>query len=130
VVISCRTKLFDVSSPIEDGAYYGEDFAKWLQLKLSDWQSEVFEEDWGWAVLARNEGYRYIFGVYDHDTTDISEFGPKWVIRLYNQKDRSSWFKKLFKCIPPVAHQEVVDQVVGVLKAQREISEIEVMPLQ
>lgn len=129
MLVSMRTNKFDASSDIEDGAFRGEDLAKWLQSRMPDWQSDVVEEDWGWAVVTRKGEYHYIFGVYDHDTTDQTEPGPKWVLRLYNQKDKTPWFKKLFKNVPPTAHTEVVDEVVAILKSEEGISEVTVSPL-
>jgi len=107
MMIRFRTKLFDTSSPMEEDMYYGEDFAGWLQLRLSTWDTEVVEEDRGWAVIARKDIYRYIFGVYDHDTDGEADTGPLWMLRLYNQRDRSHWFKKIFTYIPPKAHPEM-----------------------
>ena len=129
MMISLRTKIFDASSPMEEGSFHGEDFAKWLQAKLAGWKTDVVGEDWGWAVYARKEGYRYNFGVYDHDTNDVTDAGPKWVLRLYNERDRSNWFKKMFKYIPPKAHPEVVEEITGILKADGEFKEIQVESL-
>ena len=129
MMISLRTKRFDVTTPIEEGSFHGEDFARWLQSKLTGWYADVNAEDWGWAVVARKGDYRYIFGIYDHDTNDVTEAGPKWVLRLYNQRDRTSWFKKIFKYNPPKAHQEVVDEITAILKTDGELAEIQSEPL-
>lgn len=129
MMISARTKQFAAATPMEEGSFRGEDFAKWLQSKLTGWQTDVAAEDWGWAIVARKGEYHYIFGVYDHDTDDVTDAGPKWVLRLYNQRDSSCWFKKIFKYIPPKAHQEVVDEVTGILKADCSFTEVQTKPL-
>jgi hypothetical protein len=123
-MISCRTKLFKVSPSAEEGVFDGGDFAKWLGGKLAGWETDIIEEDWGWAATAQKTGYDYIFGIYDHDTLDVTNLGPKWVIRLYNQSDKSNWFKRLFKYIPPKAHEEIVNEIVGILKSEEAIKDI------
>lgn len=55
--------------------------------------------------------------------------GGTHVVRLFNRRDRSDWFKKMFKNIPPKAHQEVIDEIVGVLRQSREVSDIRSAPL-
>jgi hypothetical protein len=127
--ISFRTKRFDVESPIPEGAFYGEDLAKWLQGCLSGWNAEVFAEDWGWAVLARKDTISYIFGVYDGDINDVTELGPKWVIRLFNQRDLINWFRSLFKYTPPVADDEVTAEIVQLLSGTDGIKEVTVEQL-
>ena len=129
MMVSFRSKVFGASAPKSDGSFYGEDLARWLEARLVGWKTSVVGEDWGWAVLANKGQLKYMFGVYDHDTDEVTENGPKWVVRLFNLRDRSGWFKKLFKNIPPKAHQEVVDEVVGVLRDSREVLDIRVDPL-
>jgi hypothetical protein len=130
MMISFHSKTFDVSAPKDnDDSFYGEDLARWLEGRLVGWKTSVVGEDWGWAVLASKGKFKYMFGVYDHDTNEVSDNGPRWVLRLFNRRDRTDWFKKLFKHIPPKAHQEVIDEVVGVLRHSREVSDISVEPL-
>lgn len=130
--ISFRTKLFDVDSPELDDAYYGEDLAKWLQVRLSGWNAQVYQADSGWAVLARKGTFSYSFGVSDGWTNaDVTELGPKWVVYLYNRKDWKNWFRELFlfKYIPPVAHDEVVAEIVQLLSGTHGIAEVTVEQL-
>jgi hypothetical protein len=132
MLISFRTKRFDVETPIPEGACYGEDLAKWLQGCLSGWKAMVYVEDWGgWAVLANKDTLRYLFVVYDHDIDDVTELGPKWVIRLFNEKDWKNWFRSLFlfKYIPPVAHDQVTAEIVHLLSGTEGIAEVTVEPL-
>lgn len=129
MMITFHSKTFDVSTVRNDDSFHGEDLAQWLEARLTGWNTSVVDEDWGWAVLADRGQFKYIFGVYDHDTDEVTENGPRWVIRLFNRRDRSDWFKKMFKNIPPKAHQEVIDEVVGVLRASGEVSDIRVAPL-
>ena len=129
MLISLRTKLFDTAASCEEERYRGKDFAKWLQLRMSAWDTEVIGEDWGWAVVAGKDIYRYIFGVYDHDAGDENELGSRWVLRLYNRRDRSNWFKKIFTYIPPKAHPEIVDEIVYILESNEDIHDVQVMPI-
>lgn len=125
-----RTKLFDSSSPIEEGVFYGRDLAEWLTQRFSDWHCDVESEDWGWAIYASKKPYECIFGVYDHNINDCNANGPEWCIRLYNQKDWSNLFTKIFvRYIPPKAHPEVVDEVVQILRAEKDIHDLRVEPL-
>jgi hypothetical protein len=125
MLIAFRTHLFDASGDLPEGRYHGGDLAKWLAARLPQWRTSVCEEDWGWAVSGRKDKYRYLFGVYDHDTNDVTHDGPKWILRLYNKGDRSQWLRKLFKYIPPVAHPEVVNEIVALLKQAEGITQIE-----
>jgi hypothetical protein len=85
--ILLRTKLFDFTSGIEEGSFYGEDFAEWLSRQLIDWETSYDCEDWGWSLCADKNSHVYIFGIYDHDTDDVDDHGPQWCIRVYNQRD-------------------------------------------
>jgi hypothetical protein len=96
---------------------------------LVGWRVGVVREDWGWAVTATKEQYRYIFGVYDHDTNDVTEQGALWVLRLYNQRDRTPWFKKLLKHIPPVAHEEITEELMQILRCSDGVTDISMQPL-
>jgi hypothetical protein len=127
--INFHTNLFDVPKDVPEGTFRGEDVARWLAGQLDGWQTSVVGEDWGWAVLASKGDYGYIFGVYDHDTDEVTAQGPKWVIRLFNERDRGNWFLKLFKNIPPVAHDEVVAEIVGILGRNKDISEVTIEAL-
>ena len=129
MLIAFRANLFDTSSDLPEGAFHGEDLAKWLEARLKGWQTRVHAEDWGWAVLAQRDQYEYIFGVYDSDTNDVTENGPKWILRLYNQKDRSNWLKKLFKYIPPTTDKEVTHEIVQLLEHADGVTNIEVESL-
>lgn len=127
--ISFRTDIFDTERSLPDDAFYGEDLAKWLAERLTGWSVGVVPEDWGWAVTGRKSEYAYIFGVYDHDTNDKTDQGALWVLRLYNQKDKTSRFKKLFKYVPPVAHEEVVTEVASILTGSAGIADVSIEPL-
>ena len=129
MLISFRTKRFDTESSIPEGAFYGGDLSRWLQRCLSGWNAKVYPEDWGWAVVARRETLSYLFGVYDHDINDVTELGPKWVIRLYNRKDLLNWFRSLFKHSPPVADDEVTAEIVQLLSGTDGIAEVTVEKL-
>jgi hypothetical protein len=127
--INFRSKLFDTSTEKPEGTFLGEDVARWLSGQLGGWQTSVVEEDWGWAILAKKGEFYYTIGVYDHDTVEMTEDGPVWVVRLFNRKDRSRWFVKLFKNIAPVAHEEVLDEVMGILKRTPGIAGVSPEPL-
>jgi hypothetical protein len=129
MMISLRTKMFDAASLMEEGTFHGEDFAKWLQSKFLGWKLDIVDEDWGWSVYGKKERFRYNFGIYDLDTDDVNDNGPKWILRIYNERDWRSWFKSWVKYTPPVAHKEVVEEVLEILKAEPNIKEIEVEPL-
>lgn len=129
MMISFRTKLFDTRSPIQDGEFHGRDVAEWLSKGLAGWRVEVVPEDWGWAVIALKEPYSYVFGVYDHDINDVTEHGAQWVLRLYNQRDGTPWFKKLFKYVPPVAHSEVTEEILQILSRLDGVTGISTAPL-
>jgi hypothetical protein len=129
MMISFRTKLFDTTSAIRDDTFRGEDLARWLEQRLSGWSSTVISEDWGWAVVAQKRDYQYIFGVYDHDHDEVAEQGPKWVLRLFNMRDRSKRLQKLLRYIPPVAHNEVVQEITEILRQDEAISDIKAEPL-
>lgn len=130
MMISFRTKQFDTQSTLAEGAFHGEDVAEWLASKLVGWSVGVIPEDWGWAITARKNDYAYIFGIYDHDTNDVTDEGALWVVRLFNQKDKTSWFKKLLKHIPPIAHEEVTAEVLQVLQSAAGVTFISTEPLQ
>ena len=127
--INFRSKLFDVSTEIPEDSFRGEDVARGLESQLSGWQTSVIGEDWGWAVAAKKESLKYVFGIYDHDTDEVTEDGAIWVIRVFNRRDRSRWYLRLFKYIPPVAHEEVLAEVVAILKRTEGITEVRVEPL-
>src|SRR4051812_39591825 len=127
--INFRSKLFDVYTEMPEGTFRGEDVAKWFESQLSGWRTSVVGEDWGWAVLAQKEGYKYLFGIYDHDTDEVTEDGPIWVLRVFNRKDRQRWYLKLFKNVAPVAHEEVLAEVVAILKRTEGVSEVRLEPL-
>jgi hypothetical protein len=129
MLIAFRSKLFDASGALPEGKFHGEDLAKWLAEHLDKWQSQVYAEDWGWEIVAKRDQYQYMFGVYDHDTNDVNENGPKWVVRLYNQRDHSNWLRKLFKYIPPVADKEVTQEIMQTLKQIADIAQIEIEQL-
>ena len=126
MMITFRSKVFDSSAPKSGQTFYGEDLARWLEARLVGWNTSVVDEDWGWAVLANKGPLKYIFAVYDHDTNEITDDGPRWVVRVFNLGNREDWFKILFKHDPPRAHQEVIDEVFGVLRNSREVSDIRV----
>ena len=127
--VNFRSKLFDASSELPEGSFHGEDVATWLNGQLSGWKTSVVGEDWGWAIVAKKGDFDYTFGIYDHDTVEVSENGPIWVIRLFNRKDRSKWFQKLFKNIAPVTHEEVLAEVVGILEQADGVTEVKIEPL-
>jgi hypothetical protein len=129
VRINFSSNLFDTATEKPEGSFLGEDVAKWLNSQLSGWHTSVVEEDWGWAILAKKDTFDYIIGVYDHDTVEVTEDGPVWVVRLFNRKDRSKWLLKLFKNIAPVAHEEVLAEVVGILKRTPGIARVSTEPL-
>ena len=129
MMISFRSKIFDSSIEEDTEQFLGEDVAKWIASRLSGWNTSVVGEDWGWAVLAARPHFKYVIGVYDHDVDDVTDGGAKWVIRLFNERDRSGWLKKLFRYVPPKAHEEVVAEVVGLLRSSRDVSNIEVEAL-
>jgi len=127
--INFRSNLFDVSSELPEGSFRGEDVARWLESQLSGWQTSVVGEDWGWAVAAKKGDFYYVLGIYDHDLDEVTADGPRWVVRLFNRRDRQKWFLKLFKNIAPVPHEEVLAEIVGLLKGTKGISEVTVEPL-
>jgi hypothetical protein len=110
-----RTTRFDASSDKDDDRFYGEDAAKWLVSRLDGWETDITEEDWGWAVTARKNDYRYIFGVYDLDTGDTNDQGSRWCLRLFNLQDKTPWYRKLFRHVHPVADAEVVQEIETIL---------------
>ena len=125
-----HSKRFDFESAKEDDRFYGEDLARWLSSQLAGWRSEVVEEDWGWAVVATKGDLSYIFGVYDHDTNEMTENGPRWCIRIFNQRDKSTpWFKKLLHNVPPVAHPAVIHEIETILSSQPDFYDIQKEPL-
>ena len=128
--ISFRSKLFDTISDKADDSFYGQDIANLVSKKLLDWKTDVFEEDWGWCILASKRNYNYIIGVYDHDVDDVNELGSLWYIRLFNENDNSNWLKKLFKHIPPKAHEEVVAEIDMILKESKDVKDIHIEPLE
>jgi len=130
MLISFRTRQFDSESTLPEDSYYGEDVARWLASQLPAWSTSVIPEDWGWAVTARKNEYRYIFGVYDHDINDLTDEGVRWIVRIFNQKDDTNWFKKLFRDTPPLAHNEVVSELVQILKEAEGIAAISTAPLE
>jgi len=130
MVVFFRTKRFDTESKKEDDRFYGQDLAKWLSSELRGWDTNVEEEDWGWAVEASKRGYEYIFGVYDHDTGNVTDEGARWCLRLFNLRDKSApWYKKLVRYIPPVAHAEVVEEIVALLNQQTDFHNLQTEPL-
>ena len=49
--IRFRTTIFDATSHGDDEAFfYGEDLARWLAGWLRAWDTDVPNEDWGWAI--------------------------------------------------------------------------------
>ena len=129
MTIFFRTHQFDTSSKKEDYQFYGEDLAIWFSSNLDGWKYSVYEEDWGWCIDAQKGNYSYMFGVYDHDISDENKSGNRWCIRVYNQNDKSHWFKKIFKYIPPVADDEVTQEILDVLKEKSDFSDIEIETL-
>ena len=129
MMIAFRSNLFDTSRDKEEDSFYGEDLAKWLQAHLKEWQTSVVGEDWGWAVLAKKGTHRYIFGVYDHDTNDVTAAGALWIIRLYNRRDYGSWFRSVFKYTPPIAHDEVTKELVELLRQANGVCDVKVEAL-
>ena len=69
----------------------------------------MYAEDWGWAIEAKRSPYRYMIGVYDHDTNDVTENGPKWV-------------RDLIRYTPPAAHEVVTQEIVHILKQAGDIN--------
>ena len=127
MTIFFRTTRFDTSSEQTDDSFYGEDLAQWLAGALSGWETSVDAEDWGWAVGASRDSHLYLIGVYDHDVTDVSDQGPRWCLRLNNQRDRSvPWYKKLFRHVEPMAHPEVVAEIEALLRQQPDFHDIQV----
>ena len=124
MMVAFRSNLFDASSSKRDDSFYGVDLAKWLQGLLPTWQTSVVGEDWGWAVLARKGPYKYMFGVYDHDTCDVTDAGALWIIRVYNRRDRRSWFRDLFKYTPPKAHDEVMNELLNALRQAPGVADV------
>ncbi len=127
--INFRSHRFDSSSTLPEGSFRGEDVATWLQAQLGSWDTSVVGEDWGWAIVAKKADLRYIFGVYDHDNNDVTEDGPRWVIRAFNQKDRSHRLLKLFKYIEPVTHEDVLTEIVDLLTRTDGVADVSVEPL-
>lgn len=125
-----HTQRFDTASDKSDDRFYGEDLARWLSSELTGWKGNVVEEDWGWAVVATKGTLHYVFGIYDHDTDELTENGPRWCIRIFNQRDNSTpWFRKLFRNIPPVADPGVIEEISGLLSRQPDFHDIRQEPL-
>lgn len=125
-----HTNRFDTDTKVEEGCFLGEDVAHWLAESLTRWDTGVFEEDWGWAVTATRDDYKYLFGVYDHDLDETNDHGPRWCIRIYNERDKSTpWYKKLIRHVPPVAHDEVVAEIQSLIDGQADFSDSAQEPL-
>jgi hypothetical protein len=59
---------------------------------------------------------------------DVSTEMPEGT-RVFNRRDRQRWYLKLFKYIVPVAHEEVLAEVVAILKRTKGVSEVTLEPL-
>jgi hypothetical protein len=127
LTIYFRTKQFD--SSYTDQGLRGGDLAEWLQQRLSGWDASIFEEDWGWAVDGTKGKLNYTFGVYDYELLDVTDEGPLWHVRVFNRRDWSNWLKKLFKYVEPVADPMVVEELLNILRADAQIHDIRVKPL-
>ena len=126
-----RSHGFDSTSEVPEGRFLGGDLARWLLARLTDrgWSGFEVEEDWGWAVVVERDKYRYLFGIYDMDVLEAHQDGALWTVRVFNRRDRSRWFQKLFKYIHPVAHPEVAEEFVAMLTAEQGIKVVDVAPL-
>ena len=121
-----RTKRFDAESVVNEDHFYGEDLADWLCGELIGWETNVDWEDWGWAVSAGRGEHSYIFGVYDHDTSDVNELGPRWCLRLYSQFDsKLPWYRRVFRSGPLPAHPEVIAEIEALLRRQQDFYDIQ-----
>jgi len=115
--------LFDSSWPGE-GKFRGEVFANWLKDRLPSWESSVVEEDWGWALCIRKGKYRCLIAVYDYETNDSNDDGPRWIIRVSSDR-----FWDLFKSKLQTVQPEVMDEIVTILKSEERIADVRVEPL-
>jgi hypothetical protein len=144
VKLRFRTTLFDsISHGDDESFFYGEDLARWLAARLPEWETDVQAEDWGWAIYASRPGYRYVFGVYYEGAggcAGASGHGADWCVRLYDESWRGwrrSWrhgwrrygWRSLLRHVFPVADPEVVDEVTRILRAEDQIHDLRVEPL-
>ena len=84
--VKFRTKRFIVSDHEAPDHFDGEDLAQWLAMRLVGWQTEVVAEDWGWCLLARKGDQRCEMGVYDYHTSDVTDLGALWTLRITNRR--------------------------------------------
>ncbi len=136
-----RTTVFDATSHGDDESFfYGEDLARWIAERLPAWDTDVQDEDWGWAIYATRGRYRYVFGVYYEDVADFSGHGPAWCVRVYDESWRGwrrSWrdgwrrfgWRSLLRHVFPVADPEVVDEVARIFRSDDRIHDLRVEPL-
>ena len=86
-MIECTTDLFNSTEPkphfINDRCF-GEDFVGRILegFRTSTFRlDEPFQEDWGWATLARKDGETFLIGVGIMDES-IGETPARWLIMI------------------------------------------------
>ena len=85
--ISFTTDIFEskqVKPHFINDRCFGEDLAAWLVDRLASTGfkcDEPFQEDWGWAAIARSDGEAFSIGVGIMDES-IGEDNAEWLVRV------------------------------------------------
>jgi len=96
--------------------FMGEDVAKWIRSKLTDFETFDCEEDWGWYLSINNNGYCVIVGIYDY----LNDVNGKsvWGIRTF---DSFSFRGLLNRKIERIRKTEIVSRIVFVLNNDADV---------
>lgn len=127
-LIRFNTKKFnttEVKAHFINEICFGEDLAKWLGEKLDKLGYMVTipdQEDWGWYMHANKDEVKYFFcfGVASDETGRVAD--GEWVVAI--EKKRSFWNKLLGKD-QLSGNDEIIQEIINVLKGDTEISNIE-----
>jgi hypothetical protein len=86
-LIECTTDLFNSTEAkpyFFNERCFGEDFISWLVERFENSTfklEEPFQEDWGWATLARKDGETFSIGIGIMDES-IGEVPARWLITV------------------------------------------------
>ena len=98
---SVTTDRFEASTPGENfinPRCFGEDFANWLRLRLTEKGldvSEPIQEDWGWVIMVDFEDRKFTLSIGITDET-IGQVPSEWGVAVAYEKPLNkirNWFK-------------------------------------
>ena len=120
------TDRFESTTPAENfinERCFGEDFAKWLQTRLTEKGHDVsdpIQEDFGWVLVARVADRKFTISIGIMDES-IGEVPACWCVAVAYEKPMNS-FRTWFKPAPTESLAVLFKEVRSALEAERDFN--------